>query len=194
MLAARPRFAPYSVGVSGTIGTTMPIERWILVPCDGCLPLPGRLQGAATGVVATLADSVLLREAVDAVVTACRGEDAGMAGRLSTAGLRAELTDRPGRHHRVWIATVAGEAPLGLACLARVEAGSGGVRFSLSWLLVHPRWRRRGVGRLLVGHALADARCCGADQVHVETRADWPDAAAFWKRLAIESGCRAAGS
>jgi GNAT superfamily N-acetyltransferase len=121
--------------------------------------------------------------AIDLLVPACRSADHGMAARLSPAGLRGAIVDRPGRINRAWVARSVDGDPIGLVCLTRVDVERD-PRFSLSWLLVHPHWRRRGVGRRLVDTALSVAHRDGARDVGVETRSDWPDAAGFWSRVA----------
>lgn len=96
------------------------------------------------------------------------------------AGLLADLTSRPGREVRVWVAE-RGDATVGL--VATVAAGVNPLRHSIAWLLVSPEWRRRRVGSTLVAAALAEARARGAREVWVETRADWAAAEALWRAL-----------
>jgi GNAT superfamily N-acetyltransferase len=140
-------------------------------------------RASPTGVRVEPAQRDCAAAAIDLLVLACRADDGGVGGRLSAAGLRGAVTDRPGRSNRVWIARADGGDPVGFVCLTRADAVRG-TRFSLSWLLVHPRWRQRGVGRHLVDAALLAAHRDGARDIHVETRSDWPDAAAFWSRVA----------
>jgi ribosomal protein S18 acetylase RimI-like enzyme len=72
---------------------------------------------------------------------------------------------------------------LGLIALVAATTPTGR-RFSIGWLLVGPRARRLGIGTALVDHALGVAAGMGAEQVFVETRADWPAARAFWDAIA----------
>jgi len=115
---------------------------------------------------------------------------AGNAGdpRPTAAGLARELQDRPDRRVHAWLARAAEPHPDSDSCLgliALVAAGQGpACRFSISWLLVSPRARRRGVGTALVDHAVRMAARLGATHVFVDTRADWPVARAFWNAVA----------
>jgi GNAT superfamily N-acetyltransferase len=62
----------------------------------------------------------------------------------------------------------------------------GAPRWTLDHLWVRPDWARRGLGRRLVGHALARAHASGATGLRIE--AD-PGAVPFYEQL----GARAAG-
>ena len=42
----------------------------------------------------------------------------------------------------------------------------------LNWLYVHPQYRRRGVGALLLQHVLDSARACGIRKVYLDTDSD----------------------
>lgn len=119
------------------------------------------------------------------------GEHAvGNAGdpRPTAAGLARELQDRQDRRVHAWLARAAEPHPDTDSCLgliALVAAGHGpACRFSISWLLVIPHARRRGVGTALVDHAVRAAATLGATHVFVETRADWQAARAFWNAVA----------
>ena len=135
------------------------------------------------------------RAAVAALAAACRRDD-GPSVQVSAAGLVGELSSRPGREVRGWLAwstetgTAAeraqiGDCPMGLVTLVASSPSSGGTacRFSIGWLIVHPQARRRGVARALVKHALHHAQAGGAVAVSADTRADWPVAVAFWQAL-----------
>lgn len=108
--------------------------------------------------------------------------------RLTAVGLARELQGRPDRQVHAWLARSSEPAVDTASCLgliALVEAGHGqACRFSISWLLVSPHARRRGVGTALVDHAVRMAATLGATHVFVETRADWPAARAFWNAVA----------
>ena len=103
--------------------------------------------------------------------------------RFSVKGLAADARGRSGRLVRVWSAVCTDGAVQGLISLAEA-AVSGKQRFSIPWLVVDPRHRRRGVGRALVRVALAAAAQAGAADVSVETLSTWTAAAAFWAQLA----------
>jgi ribosomal protein S18 acetylase RimI-like enzyme len=102
---------------------------------------------------------------------------------LSAKGLAADARGRSGRVVRVWSAVRTDGAAQGLISLAEA-AVSGKRRFSIPWLVVDPRDRRRGVATGLVRVALAAAAEAGATDVSVETLATWRAAAAFWAQLA----------
>jgi GNAT superfamily N-acetyltransferase len=140
------------------------------------------------------------REGVDAagierLVAACRAASDQEGPAFRSDGIRAELAGRPGREARGWLAwptaewLPAGDAatdttcPLGLLT-AVIRPAADGPRFSIAWLLVHPRARRRGVGTALVATAIAAASDLGAGEVTAETSPNWPAAEAFWRSLA----------
>jgi len=102
---------------------------------------------------------------------------------LSAKGLAGDARGRSGRVVRVWSAVRTDGAAQGLISLAEA-AVSGKRRFSIPWLVVDPRDRRRGVGTALVRVALAAASEAGATDVSVETLSTWTAAAAFWAQLA----------
>jgi len=144
------------------------------------------------------------RERIETLAVACAAAGGGGAGPVPRPeGLLAELTDRPGRSVTVWIAEPVMGAPdteahdhvagadnaapcLGLVAL--VEAGGAGeapvVNWSVAWLLVDPRHRRRGIARALVLVAVAAAVERGAVGVTAETRSDWTAARRFWDSIA----------
>lgn len=106
---------------------------------------------------------------------------------LSAKGLAADVRGRSGRVVRAWAAvrtdgTFQGVISLAVSTLGRHQ------RFSLPWLVVDPRDRRRGVGEALVRVALAAADEAGATDVGVETLASWRPARAFWARIARLTG------
>lgn len=68
--------------------------------------------------------------------------------------------------------------PVGTAALSQ-----HGPRHFLSWLLVAPESRRRGVGAALVAHVEATAARLGAAELLVETDSSWTEATAFYRRI-----------
>lgn len=112
--------------------------------------------------------------------------DASPGPKPSLAGLRAELAGRPDRRGVGYVARAAAGASttdfVGLAIV--VESGSAaGRRFSLSWLLVHPAARRRGVATALLRRACDHVRERGGTAIAAETLDAWPAAVAFWRSV-----------
>jgi len=119
------------------------------------------------------------------LLAAAAGDPGGMP-RLAAAGLAADARGRPGRTVRAWSAV----RPDGTcsAVIALAEASvAGGRRFSIPWLVVDPRDRRRGVGAGMVREALAAAAAAGADHVSVETLTAWVAAHSFWTAIAART-------
>lgn len=152
----------------------------------GPLPVGLRISSTVEGV-----DTA----AIERLVAACRTGAGQEKPVFRPAGILAELAGRPGREARGWLAWPTADwrpaadgggdtgCPLGLLT-AVVRPAAEGPRFSIAWLLVHPRARRRGVGTALVATAIAAAADLGAGQVTAETSPDWPAADAFWRSLA----------
>lgn len=95
-----------------------------------------------------------------------------------------ELLQRPWwSPDRMWLAEWidAGEAPRLAGAVTLAERGAG--RPAVHWLMVDPRARRRGIGRLLM--ALLEQRCWdqGARQIWLETHRQWQGALALYEGL-----------
>jgi GNAT superfamily N-acetyltransferase len=58
----------------------------------------------------------------------------------------------------------------------------------LHWLAVHPKRRRQGLGRLLVGHATAWGRRARREWLVAETLEAWPEAMGFYQALGFTAG------
>jgi GNAT superfamily N-acetyltransferase len=156
------------------------------------LPVAGFPALSCPGVSIVRADGVRDAGDVRRLVAACVGNPAGMAPFPTPAGMTAEMQSRPGREVVAWLARpeVSAEVPAGPAGLVSLVAAGGSnlPRWSISWLLVNPAWRRQRIGMSLVATAMQFAGARGASVVYVETLALWPAAAAFWgaARLAAE--------
>lgn len=152
----------------------------------GPLPLGLRISSTLEGFDAA---------AIERLVASCQSGAEQEKPLFRPAGILAELAGRPGREARGWLAWPTADwrpaaggggdagCPLGLLT-AVVRPAADGPRFSIAWLLVHPRARRRGVGTALVATAIAAAADLGAGQVTAETSPGWPAAGAFWRSLA----------
>lgn len=148
-----------------------------------------RVELPATGLCAvSCSDFVILPaellkdgDAVRALAGSCEAEINALALAPSAAGLVSELQSRPGRTVWAWLARseAAGESPVGLVVLVSAGA-SGSARWSISWLVVDPAFRRQGIGMALVAAAVQFAGSHGASVVHAETLEKWPAAVAFW--------------
>jgi GNAT superfamily N-acetyltransferase len=54
---------------------------------------------------------------------------------------------------------------------------------AVHWLLVDHRWRRRGVGRLLLGELERASWQLGYGQLQAETLSSWTEAVAFYEAM-----------
>lgn len=100
----------------------------------------------------------------------------------------AEMSGKPWwRAEWTWLA-VAGESGnvgpqlVGSVTLAVREGAVGAVPV-VHWLLVDPRRRRRGIGRLLMAHLEQAAWDAGWREIQLETHANWTEAAAFYQSI-----------
>ena len=149
----------------------------------------GRLTDRAVQVtVVSAAD--LESDGIASLLAAASLEDDGFPP-LAAKGLAADVRGRSGRVVWAWAAVRADGTVQGVISLA-VSTVGGNRRFSVPWLVVDPRDRRRGVGEALVRVALAAAEEAGATDVGVETLASWGPARAFWARIARLTGAAGA--
>lgn len=106
----------------------------------------------------------------------------------TAAGLCQDAADHPTRRVRAWMATRTDDGtPVGLVTLVTAVVGPR-PRHSIGWLLVRPDARRRGVATALVRTAADAVAEAGGDALFAETLARWPEATAFWRRLAAGDG------
>ncbi|MBW1646672.1 MAG: GNAT family N-acetyltransferase [Deltaproteobacteria bacterium] len=78
----------------------------------------------------------------------------------------SEFVLRANRRERIWIVTRGGRVGGSVAIVTAAESEA-----QLRWLLLVPPLRGRGLGRRLVGEALAFCRCCGYESVFLWTLA-----------------------
>jgi GNAT superfamily N-acetyltransferase len=100
----------------------------------------------------------------------------------------AEMTSKPWWNaERSWLAFAAGtsEAPIGAVTLAMRETADRRTPV-VHWLLVDPKWRRRGVGRTLILKLEDAAWEAGFREVELETHSGWAAAVAFYQSIGYE--------
>ncbi len=91
---------------------------------------------------------------------------------------------------RMWLAEAdiddsaksAGKQMIGSVTLA-MRGEPENARPVVHWLMVHPRWRRHGIGRLLMAHLEFAAWDAGFREVWLETHSGWEAAARFYETL-----------
>jgi GNAT superfamily N-acetyltransferase len=98
------------------------------------------------------------------------------------ADYEAEMFGKPWwQAARNWLAFAedAPEQPLGAVTLA-IRAGKDTQVPIVHWLLVDPKWRRHGVGRVLMSELERAAWDDGHREVELETHSGWTAAVAFY--------------
>jgi GNAT superfamily N-acetyltransferase len=107
----------------------------------------------------------------------------------TAADFAAEMSEKPWwRDDWTWLATPV-DSPqqlVGSVTLA-VRAGSASEVPVVHWLLVDPRWRRRGIARLLMSHLEQAAWDAGWREIQLETHANWTEAVAFYQSIGFEA-------
>ena len=89
------------------------------------------------------------------------------------------------RPEAMWLAEVEGGVA-GSVSLARRETATSS-KPVVHWLMVAPRFRRRGLGRLLMATLEAAVWDAGERQVWLETHAAWREAAELYRALGYAS-------
>jgi GNAT superfamily N-acetyltransferase len=101
----------------------------------------------------------------------------------------AEVTGKSWwRPERMWLAyeLINPPALVGSVTLAMREGAAGSVPV-VHWLLVHPSFRRRGVGRLLLRNLERAVWDAGLREVQAETHSNWEAAVAFYQSIGFAS-------
>jgi GNAT superfamily N-acetyltransferase len=109
---------------------------------------------------------------------------------------RREFLDKPWwRADWMWFAELDSDSPmpLGTVTLALRQSATA-TKAVIHWLCVLPRFRRRGIGRLLIRTAEQAAWDAGYREVALETHAAWREAAACYDALGYAITWPAAGS
>jgi GNAT superfamily N-acetyltransferase len=112
------------------------------------------------------------------------------------ADYAAELLDRPWwQAERNWLATATGsrsaagaessEEIIGAVTLA-IRGGDAAHLPVIHWLLVDPKWQRRGIARLLVAQLERAAWDANYREVQLETHTGWSAAVAFYQSIGYE--------
>jgi GNAT superfamily N-acetyltransferase len=102
----------------------------------------------------------------------------GVAGELRVAG----TAQHPGERSSSAIEPKDLQAIIGAVTLAFRE-GAGEVIPVVHWLLVDPRWRQRGVARVLMSQLELAAWSAGYREVQLETHANWHAAVEFYQSI-----------
>lgn len=84
---------------------------------------------------------------------------------------------------RIYVARVRRKVVAMAAVHFTVSTAEGGTAAWLEDCVVHPDYRRRGIGAALLGHVLEQARALGATRVTLLTDGDNARAQALYKRL-----------
>lgn len=106
----------------------------------------------------------------------------------TAADFHAEMLAKPWwRVGRCWIAETsdavhASPTMIGAVTLAE-RVGERGSVAVVHWLLVDPRYRRHGIGRLLINHLEQAAWNAGHREIQLETHAGWIAAVAFYQSI-----------
>jgi GNAT superfamily N-acetyltransferase len=101
----------------------------------------------------------------------------------SPSDFHAEMTSNPWwRSKHSWIATTNFAAFVGAVTLA-MRNGENGAIPVVHWLLVDPRFRRRGIAKLLMSNLERAAWDDGYREVQLETHAGWQSAVAFYQSI-----------
>jgi ribosomal protein S18 acetylase RimI-like enzyme len=113
------------------------------------------------------------------------GLDSSFEAHVAAGVTRAAMRGFPGQRERLWVVEHEG-AFAGSLGLTDEDGVTGVIR----WVLLDPSVRGMGLGRRLVGEAVAHARELGYERLELETFADLTTAAAIYRsngfRLASE--------
>jgi len=101
-------------------------------------------------------------------------EGIGLSDADSFDSIRLYLERNPGMSH---VARTGGRV------VGAVLSGHDGRRGFLHHLAVHPKCRKRGVGRLLAGRCLEALRAAGIQKCHLMIYASNESGIAFWERI-----------
>lgn len=108
-----------------------------------------------------------LAELLAAVVD--EGASVGFLPPLDRGRARAYWAGKPGAGEILLVARE-GDAVVGTVQVLPAESANGAHRAEIAKLLVHPGWRRRGIGRALLAEAEAAARAAGKLLLVLDTR------------------------
>jgi len=87
---------------------------------------------------------------------------------------------------RIYVARDGGTVIAMVALHFTISTAEGGKAAWLEDCIVHPSHQRRGIGKALLGHALAQARSAGATRVTLLTDGDNARAQALYRKLGFQ--------
>jgi N-acetylglutamate synthase-like GNAT family acetyltransferase len=109
------------------------------------------------------------------------GVDGRFEAMVSAAVSEAATRGWPSEREAVWIVERDGAFA---GCLGLTDEGGG--LAALRWVLLHPTVRGRGLGRRLIGEAVATAEALGYDMLGLETFSELRAAAHLYRELGFE--------
>ncbi len=104
------------------------------------------------------------------------GVDVSFEAHVAHSVARAGMQGFPGTREAIWIVEEAGEH---CGSIGLTDEGDG--EATVRWFVLEPHLRGRGLGRSLVGEALAEARASGYELISLETFSELTAAARIYR-------------
>lgn len=128
-----------------------------------------------------------IRTATSADAPAMAALSAELGYPADAAAMRSRLERILGRSHQHVVVAIVDGAVAGWLQACASEVLESGFRAEIVGLIVSGRFRRRGVGRLLVGSATSWAAAVGAKAVCVRSNVQRQESHAFYPALGFEA-------